>query len=185
MAGWRTLSSEEVYASPWIRVRRDEVLNQHGTPLTYSVVELRKKPSVFIVALNGAGQVLLQKIYRYPVNQTWWEVPAGFCEGEELLATAQRELLEETGLASEKWTELSSYSLAPGLAVIPCTAFLAQDVKPANGARDAEEDIGEQRFFDFAEAEELVRRGEIQDAPTIIALYLTRLHLDQQKRRKA
>lgn len=176
MSRWQTLSSEEVYKSPWIRVRRDEVLNQRGTPLTYSVVEVVKKPSVFIVALNDAGQVFLQKMYRYPVDKTWWEIPAGFCDESDPLDAAKRELQEEADLVSDDWVELGDFFQAPGLAVIPGKAFLARKVRPGTGERDIDEDLSEPRFCDFDKVEEMIRTGAIKDAPVIIALYLARLH---------
>jgi 8-oxo-dGTP pyrophosphatase MutT (NUDIX family) len=176
MAGWQVLSSEEVFKSPWLRVRRDEVLNQNGTPLTYSIAETVKKPSVFIVALNDAGQVFMQKVYRYPVDTTWWEIPAGFSDEPDALAAAKRELQEEADLVSDDWVELGDFFQAPGIAVMPGKAFLARNTRLGNGERDLEEDLGEPQFFDFDQAEEMVRTGEIKDAPTIATLYLARLH---------
>lgn len=185
MAGWQTLSSEEVFKSPWLRVRRDKVLNQHGTPLTYSIAETVKKPSVFIVALNDAGQVFMQMVYRYPVDQTWWEIPAGFSDEPDALAAAKRELQEEADLVSDDWVELGDFFQAPGVAVIPGKAFLARNVRRGNGERDLEEDLSEPQFFDFDEAEEMVRTSKIKDAPVIIALYLAHLHVQHSKGAKA
>src|SRR4030095_6537795 len=81
---WKTKSSDIVYETPWIKVRRDEVLNHHGKALTYSVVELHH-PSVFIVAANDSGAILFQKNYRYTIDQTIWELPAGHSEGKKIL----------------------------------------------------------------------------------------------------
>ena len=54
---------------------------------------------VAIVALDDAGQVLLIRQYRHPVGHLLWEIPAGLRDvaGEPPRATAERELLEETG----------------------------------------------------------------------------------------
>lgn len=55
MSDWKTLSSEEVYRTPWISVRRDEVTTHTGKRLTYSVVDLAH-PSVAIVASDDQGR---------------------------------------------------------------------------------------------------------------------------------
>jgi hypothetical protein len=75
MADWQTLSSEIVYETPWIKVRRDEVRNHLGKPLTYSFIELQH-PSVFIIAVNDRGEVFWQKNYRYTIKQIIWELRA-------------------------------------------------------------------------------------------------------------
>lgn len=175
MTRWQTKSSEEVYKTPWIRVRRDEVLNHAGKPLTYSVVELAS-PAVFIIALDEGGRILMQRMYRYTTNQTGWEIPAGHSDGEDLLAAAKRELMEEAGLASDDWTQVGKLYEANGIADIPGFYFLARNARPAEGERDEEEDILEQRFMSLVEIEELVRSGEANDATVLVALELVRMY---------
>lgn len=112
---WRTLSSEEVYKTPWIRVRRDEVLTHNKKQLTYSVVE-STSPSVFIVATNARGDILMQQGYKYPVDKVIWEIPAGHADNDDLLAAAKRELLKETGYTTDDWEELGQTYPALALA---------------------------------------------------------------------
>lgn len=57
-----------------------------------------------IVALDDAGNIVLKKEYRYCLDRDLIEVPAGgFERGEDGLAVAKRELLEETGYVSDDW----------------------------------------------------------------------------------
>jgi ADP-ribose pyrophosphatase len=52
----------------------------------------------------GAARVVLERQYRYPVRRVMIEFPAGKLDpGEEVLACAQRELLEETGYSARQW----------------------------------------------------------------------------------
>jgi 8-oxo-dGTP pyrophosphatase MutT (NUDIX family) len=175
MADWQTLSSEEVYQTPWIRVRRDEVRNHNGKLLTYSVIELRH-PSVFIVAVNAEGEIFVQQSYRYTIGKTLWEIPAGHSDGKHLLQAAQRELLEETGLVSDNWKDLGHLYQAVGIGNIPLQVFLAKNVRLASDTRDELEDIGKQQFMSLDKIEANIRNGGFSDAPALAALYLAKLH---------
>src|SRR5690606_21335491 len=54
--------------------------------------------AVVIIPLLDDGRVLLERQFRYPVGRVMTEFPAGKLDpGEEPLACARRELLEETG----------------------------------------------------------------------------------------
>ena len=175
MSDWKTLSSEEIYKTPWIRVRRDEVLTSKGHPLTYSVVELINH-SVFIVATNNEGKICLIQNYRYTLDMTMWEVPAGHIDGNDKLAAAKRELLEEAGLESDDWTELGTLYQANGIGKIPFTAFLARNVKEVTTERDEVEEISNQRFFSLEEIEAMMKKGEFIESAHVACLYLAKLH---------
>jgi len=174
MPGWKVLSTEEIYKTPWMRVRKDEVLNHNGKPLTYSVVEL-KHPSVFILATNSNEQVFFQRVYRYTIDKTLWELPAGHSDGEEPLTAAKRELLEEAGLASDDWVHLGRLYQVAGIGDAPLEAFWAKNAKKVTNELDELEDIGEQKFMDTAEIEDIARRGDT-DSPVLAVLYLAKIH---------
>ncbi len=180
MSDWQTLSTKIVYETPWIRVRRDEVTNHAGKHLTYSVVELRT-PSVFIVAMNAAGQVFLQQSYRYTLGKTMLEIPAGHSDGEDLLVAAKRELLEEAGLTSEQWTNLGKLYQADGIGNLPFIVFLAQNVQQAAARQELDEDITKQRFIDPASVEDMILNGELTGSAHIAAIYLTKLYISKHR----
>lgn len=175
MSNWQTLSSEEVYKTPWITVRKDEVINHAGTHLTYSVVEMNR-PSAFIVAVNPAGQICMIQNYRYTLDKTMWEIPAGFADEQDPLAAAKRELMEETGLKSDDWTELGTLYQANGIGKIPFTAFLARNVRSASDERDKDEEITNQKFFSLTEIEQMAKDGELEESAHLAAIYLAKLH---------
>jgi ADP-ribose pyrophosphatase len=66
--------------------------------------------AVGIIAVTDAGELLLVEQDRIPVGGATIELPAGLvgddAAGEEVIAAAQRELLEETGYIAQKWTYL-------------------------------------------------------------------------------
>lgn len=176
MKKWKTLSSEEIYRTPWLKVRRDQVLNHEGKELTYSVIELHG-PSVFIVAVNPAGNICMIQNYRYTVDKTMWETPAGFSDGQNELKAAQRELQEEAGLASDDWTNLGTLYQANGIANIPFTVFLARNVRTSGTAHgQQEEGITNQQFMSLDKIEAMVKNGEFIESAHMAAIYLAKIH---------
>lgn len=107
-----------------------------------------QRPAVGIVAVTADEKVVLVEQARPAVNARLVELPAGLsgdiagAEHEPLLEAAKRELLEETGYAAEKWTELVSGYSSPGLTDELIVLFLAEGLtKVAAGGGDANEAI--------------------------------------------
>ena len=102
-----------------------------------------------------------------------WEIPAGTLEpGEGALACAQRELLEETGLEAKEWLQLVDFYTAPGFCSENMHLFLARSIssatsKPDRLPMDEFIDVG---YFSLGEAREMMRRGEIKDAKSLVGL---------------
>lgn len=61
-----------------------------------------------IVALDEYGNIILKKEYKHAAGKELIEIPAGMFEPDETdgLATAKRELIEETGYTSDDWQYL-------------------------------------------------------------------------------
>jgi ADP-ribose pyrophosphatase len=101
------------------------------------------------------------------------EIPAGTLdhEGESQLDCARRELAEEARLAAAEWAELTKVYPSPGYVSEIVTIFLATDLSPASGERDADEAIDIVRL-PLAELDATLPR--IRDASTLIALMALR-----------
>jgi 8-oxo-dGTP pyrophosphatase MutT (NUDIX family) len=166
---WRTLSSRIAYENRWIRVREDQVIRPDGKPGIYGVVELR--PSVGIVAIDEQDCVVLAGQWRYTVNRWSWEVPrGGSAAGEtDMLAVAQRELREETGVEAASWEPLGTVDLNNGVTTDIEHLFLATELRFVGDAQDGEEAIVTRRV-PFAEAVAMVMKGEITEVCTVAAI---------------
>ena len=70
--------------------------------------------STAIVAVHDGAVVLVRQL-REPARKQLLELPAGTLEdGEEPLASAQRELAEEVGLHGGRWRLLGGFWTSPG-----------------------------------------------------------------------
>lgn len=124
-----------------------------------------------MLALEKKEQVVLVRQYRQPAGEVLLEIPAGKLEpGEEPLACARRELLEETGLTGTKWNQLCTFYPSPGFCDELIYLFMVEQLSNAEAtSSDPEENI-EIVILPLEEAWQQVVRGGIKDGKTIIAL---------------
>ncbi len=177
---WKTLSSKIIYSNPWIRVREDQVITPKGEAGIYGVVEA--KPAIGIVALTGDLFTYLVGQYRYPLDAYSWEIPEGGAElNEKLIACAKRELLEETGLSANKWTELGELYTSNCFTNERAYIFVAEDLRKGIADPDPTEQL-KLKKLPFLDAWQMVLKQEIKDSLTITALMRT-YHLLQQQGR--
>jgi len=166
------LNSERVYAGRVFNVDRDRVKLPNGRATTVDIV--RHSRSVVIIPVPEPGNVILIKQFRYPVNRFLWELPAGSVdEGETPVDAARRECHEEIGLVPQTIVRLAALYPTPGYCDEEMIFFRVSGLEKTDEQAhvDEDEDI-EPRTFELREAREMVRRGEIVDMKTVVALTL-------------
>jgi ADP-ribose pyrophosphatase len=127
-------------------------------------------PAVAVVAVDREGRVVFVRQERVAVGGSLLELPAGGLEeGEEPLATAQRELREETGLHGGEWVELQSFFTTPGFCDERMHLFLAEGVEEGDASPEDDEELEVVRVPRAAVADLL---PELEDAKTIVGLLL-------------
>jgi len=175
MPRWQTKSSEVVYKTPWMTVKRNEVRNHAGKDLVYSFIEL-SHPSVSIVAINEAGNILIQREYRYLIDKEVWAMPAGHSDGDDLLVAAKRELLEEAGMVSDDWTDVGTFYQLIGMGNVPFNVFIARNVKPSKSEEEETEEILERTFKPLREIEQMIAEGSFPDSLVVTTLYAAKVN---------
>ncbi|HUN29472.1 MAG TPA: NUDIX hydrolase [Alphaproteobacteria bacterium] len=124
---WRVRSSSYLIDSEHLRIRSDEIELPSGAVLpNYYVRE--SLGFVMVFALTPAREVVLVREYRYGIDEVIVELPAGSIDaGEDPLASAQRELAEETGYTAARWEHLATLPAEPVRSNSMLHAFLAFD----------------------------------------------------------
>ena len=133
---------------------------------------VRHQPSVVLIPIDADGRLILVRQYRAAIDRFTWEFPAGSVDpGEFVEAAAARECEEEIGLVPGRFEHLGSWYPVPGYCDEQMIFFrvsgLEKTDEPAHV--DEDEDI-EVHTFELREVREMVRRGEIVDMKTIVAL---------------
>lgn len=175
---WRTLSTRSVYENPWIHVREDAVIRPDGAEGIYGVVETPLAAG--IVALTEDERVHLVGQWRYSMGQWSWEIVEGGAAREEpSLTAAQRELREEAGLIAQDWRVLGDeIHLSNSFTDERAHIFLATGLSKVAAEPDPTEQL-ELRCEPLDVCFDLVDRGEIKDAISVVAL----LRLERWRRR--
>lgn len=170
---WTVDSKTAVYDNPWITVTDCKVTQPDGAPGVYGVVHF-KNFAVGILPVLDDGSVPLVGQHRFPHNAYSWEVPeGGGARDVDPLASAQRELAEETGYRARHWLPLVDFDVSNSVTDEKSLCFLAWGLQPGVAEPDADE-IFAHRTVNFSELHEMVLKGDIRDSLTIIMVLKAR-----------
>ncbi len=166
------ISTERVFTGRVFSVDRDRVRLPHGRETTQDVV--RHSKSVVLVPIPEPGRIILIRQYRYAINMWMWELPAGSVdEGETPEQAAARECHEEIGLRPSTVVRLAALYPTPGYCDEEMLIYRVSGLEVQQEAAEVDEDESiEAKEFDLRDARDMVRRGEIVDMKTIVALTL-------------
>lgn len=131
---------------------------------------VERADSVAIVALDAGGEVVLVRQLREAARRELLELPAGTVdEGEDPLATAKRELAEETGLRAGRWRRGPVFYTTPGFCRERIHLFVAEDLEPGEAipAGDEAIEVVRRPLADLA-----ADRDELADGKTLVGVLL-------------
>ncbi len=163
----KTAKKNYIYKGKILSLRADDAILPDGTPCKREIVEHCGGACVLYVEED---KVLLVRQYRYAYGESLYEIPAGKLNmGEDPMQAAKRELQEETGVIASDLRLLYVDYPSPGYTDEKIYIY------QAFGGNRTQANLDEGEFLDVEyvpldKAKEMLRKGEIKDGKTIIAL---------------
>jgi len=179
VSGFRHLGDDEVATLDRLTVSRGRFEAPDGSTFQRDIIRNQAVVAVVPVLDDGAT-VLMVRQYRGPIDQLLLEIPAGLCDvdGEPLLATAARELVEEVGRTAEHFAPIAGFYPAAGFSDQHVTLYLATGLAEVpldrQGPEESHMTIEE---VALADVPAMVADGRLCDSKSIIGLLLARQHL--------
>ena len=167
---FRVEAEREIYQARIIRLVAKDMVLPNGRQTTFTIVE--HPGAVAIVPVHSNGDIVLLRQFRPTIGEEIYEIPAGTIEkGEAPLATAKREIIEETGLKARQWSKIAEFYTAPGFCTEFMHVYVARGLSPATADGDADEILKPVRMTIDA-ALKLIKSQKIRDAKTIAGLLI-------------
>ncbi len=175
---WVTHHSREIYDNPWITLTEHDVTNPGGGKSLYGKVHFKNK-AIGIIPLDEEEYTWIVGQWRYPLGAYSWEIPMGGGPlGEDRVASAGRELKEETGLTARRWTELIKIHTSNSVTDEVGYCYLAQELSLGEPEFEETEDIDIWRL-PLREAVAMCEDNRITDSLSVAGLLrlARKLHL--------
>lgn len=177
---WQIINEQEAYNNDWITVIHYNVINPSGGKGIYGKVHM-KNIAIGIIPLDEEMNTYLVGQYRFPLKEYSWEIPEGGAPlDDDPLASARRELLEETGLKAKSWNKIAGMTLSNSVTDERCIIYLARDLSQHTSMPEETEQLTIKKL-PFDEVYQMVQNGLITDAVTVAAILKTKLILLEDK----
>lgn len=165
----RKLSSEMKFDGKLIKVTYD-IADVNGKEAWREVVHHPGASAV--VAIDENNRIIMEKQFRYALNDYLLEIPAGKLDkGEDPLVCAKRELEEETGIIASEWISLGTIATSPGFCNEVIHLYVAKGLSKGEIHWDEDEYV-EVEHYTFDELLQCIKEETIKDSKTLSALLL-------------
>ena len=171
----KTISSKLIFSGSVLNLYFDEIMLPNSKKATREKV---KHPgAVAVVPVNKKNEIILVKQYRYPVERVLIEIPAGkLGRNENPIDCARRELHEEAGAIDGKLKHLVTIFTSPGFSDEKMEIYMATDFIETKNSPDHDEFLKVIKV-DIKSSIEMIKKGEITDAKTIIGILFAKDYL--------
>jgi ADP-ribose pyrophosphatase len=166
-------SSRRVYDGRVINVDIDTVEFPNGSVGELEMVRHPGASAVVPFLTDPQGddpQILLIKQFRHAAESFIYEIPAGKLDGKEPpIDCAHRELREETGCTASGMEHVYTFYTTPGFTDEKIHVFMATGLVRGEVAHEKDEFMTVETVT-LSQALELVKKGDLVDAKTALAL---------------
>lgn len=177
---WTSGEARPIYDNPWISVAEYDAVAPTGAPALYGVVRF-KNYALAVLPVHDDGTVVLVGQHRFALADYSWEIPeGGGALTTDPLESAQRELLEETGLEAADWRQVMRVQLSNSVTDERAFGYIATGLRAAKAQAHADdtEQLAIARV-PFREALGAGLDGSIQDVLTV-AMLLRGYHMARE-----
>ena len=177
---WEEISTEHIVQDEWIDIRKSAYRFPDGRVFQPYYSFTRRNYAV-IVASDEDGQFICVRQFRQGIKQVTTEFAAGAIEqkdGEEpkeaALRAARRELREETGYESGRWTHLLTIPSNATISDNYAWLFMAEDCRKVTGQDLDEMELINVEKHSAKELDEMIARGSFQQSVHALAWLLAK-----------
>lgn len=168
LARWQLHGKRELYDNRWVKLELWDVEPPGVERFEHHVVTLQR---VSIAAvLDEQDRVLMLWRYRFVADQFGWELPGGIVDaGEDGLATALREVEEETGWRPAQLEHVVTFQPMIGMVDSPHNIYVGRGAEKVGEPTDLEE-AGHVQWVPLSDIPGLMAKGDLMGSGTLVAL---------------
>lgn len=164
----KVLDTEDIYEGKVFDVKKHTVELINGDTVTRE--QILHNGGVAVIAIDDDGMVFMVRQYRFGAGVETLEIPAGKLEkGENPYEAGMRELREETGYKTDKFTSLGDFLPTPAYCSEKIYLYMANKLEYCGQDLDDDEFLSVEKY-PLDVLHEMVLKNEINDSKTVIAI---------------
>lgn len=180
MRPWRAAARRTLLSRPpWMEVGEEDVVLPDGRTVE-GFLWVRTRDFAIVVPVTERDEIVMVRSYKHGTRNVSLSLPAGYIEeGEDPLATAKRELKEETGYKAEAWSSLGRYVVDGNYGVATEHVFLARGAREVTAPDSGDLEEIQVLRVPRVEIPALLSRGEVAQLSSAAALGLALVELGE------